>query len=143
MAELPENWTDTRETILEGVTFSLRHLGMTLVDQPKGEEQSATAVKRIVATVGAAFFFFLFLSSISAAELRDLKSVQSDFLPDYRRDMVTGPTVVFPGLLSAVVTSAAAPTVYACSFLWGFYHFCCRVELVTVTRADLCCLLVC
>lgn len=52
-AELPENWTDTRETILEGMTFSLRHLGMTLVDQPKGEEQSAAAVKRILATVRA------------------------------------------------------------------------------------------
>lgn len=49
--ELPENWTDTRETILEGMTFNLRHLGMTLVDQPKGEELSAAAVKRIVATV--------------------------------------------------------------------------------------------
>ncbi len=52
-AELPENWTDTRETILEGMTFNLRHLGMTLVDQPKGEELSAAAVKRIVATVRA------------------------------------------------------------------------------------------
>ncbi|XP_075867540.1 low density lipoprotein receptor adapter protein 1a isoform X1 [Nelusetta ayraudi] len=51
--KLPENWTDTRETILEGMTFSLRHLGMTLVDQPKGEEQSAAAVKRIVATAKA------------------------------------------------------------------------------------------
>lgn len=50
-AELPENWTDTRETILEGMTFNLRHLGMTLVDQPKGEDLSAAAVKRIVATV--------------------------------------------------------------------------------------------
>lgn len=49
--ELPENWTDTRETILEGMTFNLRHLGMTLVDQPKGEDLSAAAVKRIVATV--------------------------------------------------------------------------------------------
>ncbi|TRY91537.1 hypothetical protein DNTS_004975 [Danionella cerebrum] len=48
--KLPENWTDTRETLLEGMTFSLRHLGMTLVDQPKGEELSAAAVKRIVAT---------------------------------------------------------------------------------------------
>ncbi|KAM6899814.1 low density lipoprotein receptor adapter protein 1-B-like [Xenentodon cancila] len=48
--KLPENWTDTRETILEGMTFNLRHLGMTLVDQPKGEELSAAAVKRIVAT---------------------------------------------------------------------------------------------
>lgn len=52
-AELPENWTDTRETILEGMTFNLRHLGMTLVDQPKGEELSAAAVKRIAATVRA------------------------------------------------------------------------------------------
>lgn len=49
--ELPENWTDTRETLLEGVLFSLKYLGMTLVEQPKGEELSAAAVKRIVATV--------------------------------------------------------------------------------------------
>ncbi len=51
--ELAENWTDTRETLLEGMTFNIRHLGMTLVDQPKGEELSATAVKRIVATVSS------------------------------------------------------------------------------------------
>ncbi|KAL3044312.1 hypothetical protein OYC64_004041 [Pagothenia borchgrevinki] len=51
--KLPENWTDTRETIVEGMTFNLRHLGMTLVDQPKGEELSVAAVKRIVATAKA------------------------------------------------------------------------------------------
>ncbi|KAL0961771.1 hypothetical protein UPYG_G00331530 [Umbra pygmaea] len=51
--KLPENWTDTRETVVDGMTFNLRHLGMTLVDQPKGEELSATAVKRIVATAKA------------------------------------------------------------------------------------------
>lgn len=49
--ELPENWTDTRETIVEGMTFNLGHLGMTLVDEPKGAELSAAAVKRIIATV--------------------------------------------------------------------------------------------
>lgn len=49
--ELPENWTDTRETLLEGMLFSLKYLGMTLVEQPKGEEMSAAAIKRIVATV--------------------------------------------------------------------------------------------
>ncbi|XP_077363221.1 low density lipoprotein receptor adapter protein 1-B-like isoform X2 [Festucalex cinctus] len=48
--KLPENWTDTKEAILDGMTFRLRHLGMTLVDQPKGEELAAAAVKRIVAT---------------------------------------------------------------------------------------------
>ncbi|XP_034269395.1 low density lipoprotein receptor adapter protein 1 isoform X1 [Pantherophis guttatus] len=51
--KLPENWTDTRETLLEGMLFNLKYLGMTLVEQPKGEELSATAVKRIVATAKA------------------------------------------------------------------------------------------
>lgn len=51
--KLPENWTDTRETVLEGMTFNLQRLGMTLVDQSKGEELSAAAVKRIVATAKA------------------------------------------------------------------------------------------
>lgn len=50
---MPENWTDTRETLLEGMVFSLKYLGMTLVERPKGEELSAAAVKRIVATVSA------------------------------------------------------------------------------------------
>ncbi|KAK3508135.1 hypothetical protein QTP70_015334 [Hemibagrus guttatus] len=51
--ELPENWTDTRETLVDGMTFNLRHMGMTLVDQPKGEDVSAAAIKRIVATAKA------------------------------------------------------------------------------------------
>ncbi|XP_037551216.1 low density lipoprotein receptor adapter protein 1b [Nematolebias whitei] len=51
--KLPENWTDTRETLLEGMTFHLKYLGVTMVEQPKGEEQSAAAVKRIVATAKA------------------------------------------------------------------------------------------
>ncbi|XP_015267122.1 PREDICTED: low density lipoprotein receptor adapter protein 1 isoform X1 [Gekko japonicus] len=51
--KLPENWTDTRETLLEGMHFNLKYLGMTLVEQPKGEDLSAAAVKRIVATAKA------------------------------------------------------------------------------------------
>lgn len=51
LTELPENWTDTRETLLEGMVFQLKYLGVTMVEQPKGEELSAAAVKRIVATV--------------------------------------------------------------------------------------------
>lgn len=50
-SELPENWTDTRETLVEGMVFQLKYLGVTMVEQPKGEELSAAAVKRIVATV--------------------------------------------------------------------------------------------
>lgn len=34
--------------------FNLKYLGMTLVEQPKGEELSAAAVKRIAATVSPA-----------------------------------------------------------------------------------------
>ncbi|XP_072555451.1 low density lipoprotein receptor adapter protein 1-A isoform X1 [Paramormyrops kingsleyae] len=51
--KLPENWTDTRETLLEGMTFNLKYLGMTLVEQPKGEELSGAAIRRIVATAKA------------------------------------------------------------------------------------------
>ncbi|XP_061157194.1 low density lipoprotein receptor adapter protein 1b isoform X2 [Syngnathus typhle] len=51
--QLPENWTDTRETLLEGMVFQLKYLGVTMVEQPKGEELSAAAVKRIVATAKA------------------------------------------------------------------------------------------
>ena len=38
-------------SLLEGMVFQLKYLGVTLVEQPKGEELSAAAVKRIVATV--------------------------------------------------------------------------------------------
>lgn len=38
---------------MEGMAFNLKYLGVTLVAQPKGEELSAAAVKRIVATVSA------------------------------------------------------------------------------------------
>lgn len=38
---------------MEGMTFNLRYMGVTLVDQPKGEDLSAAAVKRIVATAKA------------------------------------------------------------------------------------------
>lgn len=52
--------------ILEGMTFNLRHLGMTLVDQPKGEDLSAAAVKRIVATVraGTVHYLIVFLKCV-------------------------------------------------------------------------------
>ncbi|XP_017311035.1 low density lipoprotein receptor adapter protein 1-B isoform X2 [Ictalurus punctatus] len=46
--KLPENWTDTKETLLEGMVFNVKYLGMTLVGQPKGEEMAAAAIHRIV-----------------------------------------------------------------------------------------------
>ncbi|XP_041069560.1 low density lipoprotein receptor adapter protein 1b isoform X1 [Carcharodon carcharias] len=51
--KLPENWTDTRESLQEGMIFNLKYLGMTLVEQPKGEDMSSAAVRRIVAMAKA------------------------------------------------------------------------------------------
>ncbi|KAM9435631.1 low density lipoprotein receptor adapter protein 1 [Clarias gariepinus] len=51
--KLPENWTDTKETLLEGMVFMVKYLGMTLVGQPKGEEMAAAAIHRIVSTARA------------------------------------------------------------------------------------------
>ncbi|XP_005160534.1 low density lipoprotein receptor adapter protein 1-B isoform X2 [Danio rerio] len=51
--KLPENWTDTKETLLEGMVFNVKYLGMTLVGQPKGEEMAAAAIRRIVTTARA------------------------------------------------------------------------------------------
>ncbi|XP_069089671.1 low density lipoprotein receptor adapter protein 1-B-like isoform X2 [Pleurodeles waltl] len=56
--KLPENWTDTKETLLEGMVFNLKYLGMTLVEKPKGEDMAAAAIRRIIsmARVGAKKF---------------------------------------------------------------------------------------
>ncbi|XP_061610851.1 E3 ubiquitin-protein ligase RNF19B isoform X2 [Phyllopteryx taeniolatus] len=51
--KLAENWTDTKETLLEGMAFHVKYLGMTLVGQPKGEDMAAAAIRRIVATARA------------------------------------------------------------------------------------------
>uniref|UniRef100_A0AAY4AYP5 PID domain-containing protein n=1 Tax=Denticeps clupeoides TaxID=299321 RepID=A0AAY4AYP5_9TELE len=51
--KLPENWTDTSETLLEGVVFNVKYLGLTLVGQPKGEDMAAAAIRRIVSMARA------------------------------------------------------------------------------------------
>lgn len=40
-----------QEPLLEGMCFTLKYLGMTLVEKPKGEDMAAAAIHRIVATV--------------------------------------------------------------------------------------------
>uniref|UniRef100_A0A8C5EDZ1 Si:dkey-71h2.2 n=1 Tax=Gouania willdenowi TaxID=441366 RepID=A0A8C5EDZ1_GOUWI len=51
--KLPENWTDTKETLLEGMVFNVKYLGMTMVGQPKGEDMASAAIHRIVTTARA------------------------------------------------------------------------------------------
>ncbi|KAJ6661273.1 hypothetical protein lerEdw1_015410 [Lerista edwardsae] len=48
--KLPETWADMREPLLEGMGFTLKYLGMTLVEKPKGEDMAAAAIHRIIAT---------------------------------------------------------------------------------------------
>ncbi|XP_061846129.1 low density lipoprotein receptor adapter protein 1-like isoform X2 [Colius striatus] len=56
--KLPESWADMQEPLLEGMCFTLKYLGMTLVEKPKGEDMAAAAIRRIMATarVGARKF---------------------------------------------------------------------------------------
>ncbi|XP_035177447.1 low density lipoprotein receptor adapter protein 1-like isoform X6 [Oxyura jamaicensis] len=56
--KLPESWADMQEPLLEGMCFTLKYLGMTLVEKPKGEDMAAAAIRRIIATaqVGARKF---------------------------------------------------------------------------------------
>ncbi|XP_068868115.1 low density lipoprotein receptor adapter protein 1-like isoform X4 [Aphelocoma coerulescens] len=56
--KLPESWGEMQEPLLEGMCFTLKYLGMTLVEKPKGEDMAAAAIRRIVATarVGARKF---------------------------------------------------------------------------------------
>lgn len=58
------------------MTFNLRHLGMTLVDQPKGEELSAAAVKRIVATVRDRSFTVYIISTFDCSALISCQNQQ-------------------------------------------------------------------
>uniref|UniRef100_A0A672V3G4 Low density lipoprotein receptor adapter protein 1-like n=1 Tax=Strigops habroptila TaxID=2489341 RepID=A0A672V3G4_STRHB len=51
--KLPESWADMQEPLLEGMCFTLKYLGMTLVEKPKGEDMAAAAIRRIVATARA------------------------------------------------------------------------------------------
>lgn len=46
--KLSEEWATIREPVVEGVTFYCKYLGSTLVDDPKGEESTSEAIKRII-----------------------------------------------------------------------------------------------
>ncbi|XP_078255586.1 low density lipoprotein receptor adapter protein 1-like isoform X1 [Rhinoraja longicauda] len=57
--KLSENWTDTKETLQEGMAFHLKYLGVTAVDQPKGEGMAAAAIRRIITVAKASGKKFL------------------------------------------------------------------------------------
>ena len=49
--ELSENWFEAKPVVIEGMNFTSKYIGMTLVDESKGEEMAGTAIKRIVTAV--------------------------------------------------------------------------------------------
>ncbi|XP_078069057.1 low density lipoprotein receptor adapter protein 1-B isoform X1 [Mustelus asterias] len=57
--KLPENWTDTKESLQEGMVFHLKYLGVTVVDQPKGEGMASAAIRRIITVAKASGKKFL------------------------------------------------------------------------------------
>ena len=48
--KLSENYIEADPVIIEGLSFSAKYIGMTLVESPKGEEMAASAIKRIVSS---------------------------------------------------------------------------------------------
>ncbi|CAK8679232.1 unnamed protein product [Clavelina lepadiformis] len=48
--KLNENWMEIKPAVVEGLKFTAKYIGMTLVDSPKGEEMASAAIKRIVDT---------------------------------------------------------------------------------------------
>lgn len=48
VAELCEEWTNTREPVADGVTFYVRYLGSSLVEDPKSAHSTAAGVKRVI-----------------------------------------------------------------------------------------------
>ncbi|XP_035230932.1 low density lipoprotein receptor adapter protein 1-A-like [Stegodyphus dumicola] len=47
--KLPEEWDDTiKEPVLDGITFYVKYLGSTLVDEPNDQQTTADAIKAII-----------------------------------------------------------------------------------------------
>lgn len=53
-SKLFEDWTNTKEPLKDGVTFYVKYIGSTLLDQENGEEATSSAIKRIVVVAKAA-----------------------------------------------------------------------------------------
>lgn len=50
-SELPEDWTDCKAPVIEGITFYCKYLGSTLIEEPSSETLTADAIKRIISMV--------------------------------------------------------------------------------------------
>lgn len=52
LIELPEEWDDSiKEPVLDGITFYVKYLGSTLVEEPNDQQGTADAIKAIIMMV--------------------------------------------------------------------------------------------
>ena len=49
--ELPEDWTDCKAPVIEGITFYCKYLGSTAIEEPSSDVLTADAIKRIIQMV--------------------------------------------------------------------------------------------
>ncbi|XP_054163240.1 low density lipoprotein receptor adapter protein 1-B-like [Oppia nitens] len=46
--KLPEDWTDCKAPVIEGITFYCKYLGSTVIEEPSSDILTAEAIKRII-----------------------------------------------------------------------------------------------
>ncbi|CAG2112175.1 unnamed protein product [Medioppia subpectinata] len=46
--KLPEDWTDCKAPVIEGITFYCKYLGSTAIEEPSSDVLTAEAIKRII-----------------------------------------------------------------------------------------------
>jgi hypothetical protein len=63
-AELPEEWSDCKAPVIEGITFYCKYLGNTVIEEPSSEVLTAEAIKRIIQMVSSYLVFrgFVFMT---------------------------------------------------------------------------------
>ncbi|XP_077972866.1 uncharacterized protein LOC120337250 [Styela clava] len=74
--KLDEDWFDNQEPIKDGMMFSAKYLGLTIVTEPKGEDVSSVAVQRIINTAKGKKRPVQLLVSPNGIKIYDLTSLQ-------------------------------------------------------------------
>ncbi|XP_068135009.1 low density lipoprotein receptor adapter protein 1-B-like isoform X2 [Hyperolius riggenbachi] len=86
--KLPEMWPESHDSLLEGVTFHLKYLGMTLVEKPKGEDMAAAAIRRVITMARASsqkFKKVVLTVTAHGIDIQDAASGQNmDYVSIYR-----------------------------------------------------------
>lgn len=74
--KLDEDWFDNQEPIKDGMMFSAKYLGLTIVDEPQGEDVSSAAVQRILSMAKGKKKAVQLMVSSNGIKIYDLGSLQ-------------------------------------------------------------------